>query len=179
MAKQEDYLKNMKWIERIDELFDRLDNKKDGYITRKNWMNHADYLAEAVPDRPAEVAKFREYYESYCDLLGFKEGLRADKKKFRELTSAVVAREALNKKEETTLYKHHNAFFDVVDHNHDGTITWDEYKVALGAGNFGHIYKSEEHGRAVFDTMDKNKDGKIERDEFITTQLKFWYELED
>lgn len=43
----------------------------------------------------------------------------------------------------------------------------------------GILYKSEEHGCAVFDTMDKNKDGKIERDEFITTQLKFWYELED
>jgi Ca2+-binding EF-hand superfamily protein len=48
--------------------------------------------------------------------------------------------------------------FDAVDKNHDGIITWDEWR------QFDTTTESREH----FDSFDTSRDGKISRDEWKT-----------
>ena len=76
--------------------------------------------------------------------------------------------------EETLFEKFSNASFDVVDHNHDGNITWQEYWIVAKANGF-----DEPSARGAFDAMDLNKNGKIDRKECVTTELKYWLNLDD
>ena len=173
-AKPEDYLKNEKWVKRIEASFK--DTSKDGYLSREELYTTADKLAEAVPDCPKEVAKLRKVIGEYCNDFGIPEGGKVDKDKFIQLSAAFVV-EQMNvaaKGRETGIEKFDNAAFDVVDRNHDGTISWEEYKTMMAAYNM-----SEEAARVSFDMLDKNKDGKIERKEFHDSNHKFWCSLEE
>ena len=79
-----------------------------------------------------------------------------------------------DKGEMTMSEKVGNAGFDVLDKNHDGYVTWDEYKVAMEVGGL-----DEEVGRATFNLLDKNKSGKIDRKEYTEADIKFWCTLDD
>ena len=177
-AKPEDrYLKNEKWVERIRGVFEAMDKNKNGYFTREEWFIVVDRLAKAVPDRPDELAKARKLMEDFCEELGLTGGAKVDQDKYVQLVAvfAVKQMNASMKGEETVYDKLVNAMFDVVDHNHDGTISWEEYKTVTAAGEMISV----EAARAGFDMLDKNKNGKIERKEYTDSNVKFWYNLED
>ena len=176
MATVQDYLKNAKWVKRINEAFDHLDVDKSGYLSREDWLIFIDDLAKVITDRPALIAKAREVTLEYMDVFGLTEGVKADKQKFQELSAAMSIAEAarLKKGEETWIEKLDNASFDVVDRNHDGCVTWDEFKVLMKVGNF-----DDDAAQATFALFDKNKNGKIERSEFAAADVKFWCTLDD
>ena len=73
----------------------------------------------------------------------------------------------------TSFENYLNAVFDVVDKNHDGFVTFEEYKILMEASNFG-----EEAAKTAFNLLDKNKNGKIERNEFLSSHLTFWFSLD-
>ena len=176
MATVQDYLNNAKWVKRIDESFNILDVNKNGYLSREDWLITVDKLAKVAPDRPAEIAKLRAVTLEFADVIGLTEGVQADKKKFRELAAAMSLAEIgrRDKGEMTMSEKVDNAYFDVLDKNHDGHVTWDEYKVAMEVLGLG-----EEEGRATFNLLDKDKSGNIDRKEFTDANIKFWCTLDD
>ena len=67
-----------------------------------------------------------------------------------------------------------NAIFHVLDQNHDGSISWDEYKVWMAATGF-----DEEVAHVTFKFLDINKCGEIDRKVYSTDNIKFWCTLED
>ena len=72
-----------------------------------------------------------------------------------------VAEKARKAKGENTLGSYVNkAWHAVVDKNHDGFVTRDEFRTIMKACNVG-----AEMADARFDAMDKNKNGKIELNE--------------
>ena len=176
MATVQDYLKNAKWVKRINVCFDQFDLNKSGYISREDFLIGVDNLAKVVTDRPALIAKAREATMEYADALGLTEGVKADKEKFLELAAAMsIAEIARVKKGEKSLIEiFDNVFFDVVDRNHDGYLTFDEYKVLMTAGNY-----DDDAAQGAFALLDKNKNGKIERSEFTAADVKFWCSLDD
>ena len=175
-AKPEDYLKNEKWVKRIEGVFALQDTNKNGYLSKEEWFAVGKRLAEAVPDRPEELARYREVVDEFSNEFGMTDGVKVDKEKYVQLAAVFAAKQmnAVMKGEESSVVKLDNAMFDMVDHNRDGTISWEEYKTVMGAN-----YISEEAARAGFDMLDKNKNGKIERKEFTANTVKFWYSLED
>ena len=176
MSTVKEYLKNDKWVRRVGEYFTQLDMNKNGYLSKEDWMLTCDTLEKAAPDRPAEVAKLRQISSEFTDALGLTKGVQGDRKKFAELFAAFsLAEMARVKKGEISLTeKLDNAIFDVVDRNHDGRITFDEFKIVMKSYGF-----NEDVGKPVFASMDKNKNGTIERKEFIESDMKFWYTLDD
>ena len=176
MATVQDYLKNAKWVKRMNECFDQLDVNKSGYLSREDWLIHVNNLAKVVTDRPALIAKAREVTLEYTDALGLTEGVKADKQKFLELAAAmsIVEIAKVKKGEKSLIEIFDNALFDVVDRNHDGCLTFDEFKVMMKAGNF-----DDDVAPAIFALLDKNKNGKIERSEYIAADIKFWCNLDD
>ena len=173
MATVQDYLKNAKWVKRVDESFNSLDVNKNGYLSREDWLISVDKLAKVATDRPAEIAKLRAATLEYADAMGLTEGVQADKKKFRELAAAMSLAE-IGRRDKGEMTKVGNTGFDVLDQNHDGYVTWDEYKVAMEVAGL-----DEEVGRATFDLLDKNKSGKIDRKEYTAADIKFWCTLDD
>ena len=177
MATVQNFLKNDKWVKRIDATFSTLDLDKSGYLSAEDWMSLVDNLGKIVSDRPNAIAKLRNHMSEFLIALGLTKGIKVDKKKFRELVAAfdLAETEKMKRGEMTWLEKYNNAMFDVVDTNRDGFVTFEEYKLILGtASNAG-----EEEAKATFNLLDKNKNGKIERKEFISSNLKFWYTLDD
>ena len=87
----------------------------------------------------------------------------------------VVSENAKVKRGEKSLvYKLDNAIFDVVDVNHDGNVTLNEYKLVMKAFNL-----DEASTEASFNALDRNKNGKIDWIEFIKSEFKFWFSLDD
>ena len=176
-AKPEDYLKNEKWVKRIEGAFVLQDTNKNGYLSREEWFAVGKRLAEAVPDRPEELAKFRKAIEDFGNEIGMTEGVKLDKDQYVQMAASFAAKQmnAVMKGEPCSAIENlDNAMFDMVDRNHDGTISWEEYKTVMTASNL-----PEEAARAGFDMLDKNKNGKIEQKEFTANNVKFWYNLED
>ena len=176
MATVQDYLENDKWVKRIDGLFTTFDVNKDGYVSAEDWMITVDNFEKDASDRPEAIAKLREATLDFTTALGLTEGVKADKKKFRELEAAfcLAQAEKMKRGEMTSLDKFTNALFDFVDKNHDGCLTFEEYKMIVVSSNF-----DEEAAKATFNMLDKNKNGKIERKEYLASSVKFWCTLED
>ena len=172
----DDYLKNEKFVKRITESFSQLDRNKNGYVSRSDYHLGIDKLAQLVPDRPELIAKARKVTDEFCDEFGLTEGVRADKDKLVQLAAAmgIAEMERMRKGDKTVTSKVHNAIFDVVDKNHDGCLTLEEYKVIMEASDH-----KPEAAEATFKVLDKNKNGKVERKELIDAAVKFWCDLDN
>ena len=62
----------------------------------------------------------------------------------------------------------------MVDKNHDGFVTRDEFHAIMKACNV-----STEMADARFNAMDKNKNDKIELKELSEAEEKFWFDLDN
>jgi len=87
------------------------------------------------------------------------EGVKVDKQKYIELAAAntVVEMGKSKRGEQPMTEKLDLAMLDVVDQNHEGNITWDEYQILMKSGCFG-----EDEAKAAFDFLDKKKSGIID-----------------
>ena len=176
MATVQDYLKNDKWMKRINGVFSSLDVNKDGYLSAEDWTLIVDNLEKTSSYRPEAIAKAREKMLELTTAMGLTKGVKADKKKFPELLAAFCLAEAgkMKRGEMTSLEKADSAMFDLIDKNGDGHVTFEEYKFLMDASNLG-----EEAAKGAFNLLDKNKNGKLERDEFVSSNLRFWCTLDD
>lgn len=146
------------------------------YVSRDDLNLQIDRLAEIVTDRPDLIAKGRKAVSEFADALGLTKGVKADKKKFLELVAAAAVAQAsrVRRGEKTITDNINDAYFDILDQNHDGHVTLDEYKVLMKVMNF-----PLESAEATFNMLDKNKNGKLERQELNSAENKFWYILDD
>ncbi|MDJ0520270.1 MAG: EF-hand domain-containing protein [Trichodesmium sp. MO_231.B1] len=75
------------------------------------------------------------------------------------------------------LSRHKNElFFDIIDTDHSGQISREEYRKYLA------VYTGvEQPDRAdqAFDTIDSDKSGSISREEFVEAHRLYWYEIGD
>ena len=176
MATTKDYLENAKWIKRINEYFDQIDLDKDGYVSEKDYFVLIDNIAKVVTDRPEMIAKAREAMLLITKELGITGSMKVDKETYyKPIAEMAVAEVARSKRgEETLLDNFYDAWFDVVDKNHDGYLSWDEFKVMMVTANFG-----EDAAKATFALMDEDKNEKIDRKEFVRANFNFWFGLDD
>ena len=175
MATAQDYLNNAKWVRRISQMFEDTDIDKKGYVSTTDVMKFVDNLAKET-DRPDLIAKLRGVTLEWAAAIGIKEGVKSNKQEYLKLMAAMAVSENAKVKrgEKSLIYKLDNALFDVVDVNHDGSITLNDFKLVMKAFNF-----DEATSEAGFTALDRNKDGKIDRSEFIETEFKFWFSLDD
>ena len=103
MAAVQDFLKNDKWVKRMDAAFSSSDVNKNDYISREDWMIVVDNLEKSIPDRPDAIANLRKCVSEYLIAFGLTEGVRADKEKYRELAQHFVSRRLKGRKEEKRL----------------------------------------------------------------------------
>ena len=171
------YLNNPKWVKRVDESFDHLDRDKSGFLSRENWLLPVADLEKIIPDRIEMIAKARASTEEFLDALGLTKGMKADKEKYKKLSAALSISESerYKKGELTYVEKCGHAFFDAIDRDNNGYLSFDEYKAMLiGTGDF-----DEEAVQGAFNVLDKDKNGKLDKKEFAAAEVKFWCVLDD
>jgi Ca2+-binding EF-hand superfamily protein len=177
-AMADEYLKNPLWVHRMEMIFPSMDRNKSGYLEREDWELWINNLEKAStnPD-PALMDNLRKALYEYCDGLGLKKGTKLLKDEFIRNAASFIASERAKKKrgeEEPLIFKLNNALFDMVDTNHDGTISLDEFRVIMTACN-----QDPGTAEATFRIMDTNKNNRIERQELNEHQFNFWCDLDD
>lgn len=154
-----------------------LDVDKSGYLTRKDYdVGQRMIKLEMEPD-PKLFALYCDATEEFCvSALGLTQGKRLTKEEYVKQAANAAESELEKRKrgEETLLGKVQNAYFDVIDKNHDGFVTLEEYKLTMKINGL-----DSEAAEAAFKLIDKNKNGKVERRELIEHQLNFWLKLDD
>ena len=176
MTTPEDFLQNPTWVHRMTERFDRLDLDKNGYLSFKDWELWAKNIEKMMKPAAHLMAALRARMEEYCAAMGIVPGSQSTKDEFLKCIAAMAVTERAKNQEgeETLLHRLNDAFFDIVDTNHDGSVTLAEWKIVLQACNIETSAANE-----TFNRLDKDKNGKIERSELTDAEFKFWYTLDD
>ena len=173
-----DFLKNPLWVHRVQEAFSLVDLNKNGYIELDDWdlwVRNMERVTNFKAD-PVLIDKLREVMHEYCAGFKVKKGTRVMKDQFVVNFAVFAASERAKKKrgEEPLLFKLNNAYFDVVDANHDGCVTLEEYRKVTIACNFDPSTADE-----TFKLIDLNRNNKVERKELNEFEFKFWFEVDD
>lgn len=171
----EEFLQSASWVHRIGEVFVLLDTNKNGYLSLEDYELSTSKLAKVAEPDHKLLTVLRTRMEEFCTALGLTRGKRLTKEEYVKATAKLAEEEVARKKrgEELLLFKYKHAVYDVVDMNHDGCVTLDEYKKVFGALVGG------EHAEASFKMLDKNNNGKIERSELNQHDYNFWYTIDD
>ena len=170
----DDYMNNEKWMTRVKASFDIIDLNKNGTVEMDDWKRWVENIKNATNPDAALLEKLTKVLTDYCAGMGVTAGTKLSKDQYvKAIAEFVVAENAKRAKGETTLRDKVNyAFYDVVDKNHDGYVTKEEFCAIMAACNV-----KPELAEQRFNEIDTNKNGKIERKELCELHDKLWSEL--
>ena len=171
-----DFSKNPSWVQRMEEVYAAVDLNKDGFMSLEDWEMWVDNIEREVKPDPQIVATLRTRMQEFCGAMGLTPGKKATKEEFISGAAAMAEAERAKKLkgEETVLERLNNAWYDVVDTNHDGCVTLDEWRQVQKACNYDASAADKK-----FEVVDKDKNGKIERKELSNSEFKFWFTLDE
>ena len=155
-------------------MFQLIDFNKNGFLSPDDmhlWVNNIEKELQPQPDAKL-IAKLREEMVVYTAAMGLLPGKESNREQFVKDMAAMGVREVAKHKkgEQTLLERVNNAWYDVVDTNHDEAITSEEYQAIAKACNLGDVGE-------FFKTLDKNKNGKLERKELNDYEFNQWFGL--
>ncbi len=172
----DDFSKNPAWVQRMEEVYAAVDLNKDGVMSLEDWEMWVDNIEKDVKPEPQLVLALRTRMQEFCAGMGLTSDKKATKEEFISSAAAMAEAERAKKLkgEETLLEQLNNAWYDVVDTNHDGCVTLDEWRQVQKACNCDASAADRK-----FEAVDKDKNGKIERKELNSSEFKFWFTLDD
>lgn len=172
----DDYMNNAAWVARIKSSFDIIDLNKNGTVGEDDWKRWVENIKREVNPEAKLLNNLDKAMANYITALGVSPSKKLTKDEYvKTIAEMAVAENTRRSKGEKTLTEYLNdAWYDLVDKNHDGFVTLDEYKIMMRASNV-----SNEAAEARFNAMDANKKGKIERSVLTGFQFKFWYGLDN
>ena len=171
----DDYMNNEKWVTRMKASFDVVDINKNGAVDADDWKRWVDNIKTAVNPDAALLEKLNKAMIDYTTAMGVTASTKLNKDQYvKAMAELAVAENARRAKGETTLRDAvNNAWYDVVDKNHDGSVTKDEFCTIMQACNV-----KPEVAEQRFNAIDTNKNGKIDRKELSEFQYKVWFGLD-
>ena len=172
----QDYMNSEKWVTRVKAAFDMMDINKNGTLEEADWMKWVDNIKRDVNPDAALLDNLTKAMGNFTAALGVTGGKKLTKDDYVKASAEIaVAEQARKAKGERTLGSYLNeAWHAVVDKNHDGFVTKEEYHAIMKACNV-----TPEMADARFNAMDKDKNGKIELKELSEAEEKFWFDLEN
>ena len=175
-ATVEDYMKNEKWVGRVKANFDMIDINKNGTVEEDDWKRWIENIKKEVNPDAKLLDNLTKALGNYTKAaMGATPGRKLNKDEYvKVMAEMAVAENARKAKGEKTLTTYvTEAWHDVVDKNHDGFVTIDEFRTVTKACNMPAAMAD-----ARFNVIDANKNGKIERKELIEAEEKFWFNLD-
>ena len=172
----DDYMNNTAWVTRIKSLFRFFDSNRDGTVEIEDWLRCVDNINRDVKPDTKLYENLRQAMLNALGGVGVTPGKKLTKDEFvKGMAEMAVAENARRSRGEIPyLALMENAWYAILDINHDGVVTLDEYQIVLKACNF-----SAEEAEMGFRAMDANKNGKVELKELIDYELNYWNSLND
>ena len=174
----EDVFNNPKWKERIKSAFDFLDRKKEGKISVDLIMNILAGRDVALKMNASEdqMKRLMDVISTILSEMEFQPGTAIYFDNYIKGV-AILGKNELERqsKNETTLARlASDALFDVIDENHDGSISLEEWTA------YGKVVGYDDDAcKATFNVCDLNGDGKLSPDEFALKRMQYWYSLDE
>ena len=171
----DDYMNNEKWVKSVKGAFDMIDINKNGFVEEDDWMRWIENIKKDVNPDAKLIDNLTKALKDFTTAMGATSGAKLNKDEYVKASAKMAVSETARKaKGEPTLGSLvTKAWHGVVDKNHDGTISLDEFRTVMKACN-----APQEMVEARFKAMDKNNNGKIELKELIETEEKFWFNLD-
>ena len=171
----DDYMNNEKWVGRVKAAFDMIDINKNGFVEEDDWKRWIENIKKDVNPDAKLIDNLTKAVTDYTTAMGATSGTKLNKDEYVKAAAKMAASESARKaKGEATLGSiMTTALHDVVDKNHDGTVSLDEFTTVMKACNAPPAMIE-----ARFKAIDKNNNGKIERKELIESEENFWYGLD-
>lgn len=157
-------------LRKIRTHFTRLDINKDGYISRKDYEEIAQKIAEYGKLSQEDAASAMSAFLEIADILDLKPGVKLT----IEEASQKVHKNTLSlpsDKNKDICDRTYGMMFDAFDTNNDGHISVEEF-----IGIFFKILApdiKEEDARHSFNVLDTDNDGEISREEFLAAAFDF------
>ena len=154
-----------------------MDQNKDGTIEVKDFEDMLNNINREVKPNAEDYENLRQTTMKHIGNMGITPGKKVTKDEYVENMAkmAVVENAKKCKGEKTSLAMVNDALYEVMDINHDGVVTLDEFrtvmKVAYGC--------TDEEVEAGFHIIDTNNNGTIEREELTAHEVNFWFGLDD
>ena len=170
----DDYMNNEAWVTRIKASFDFIDINKNGTVEMDDWTRWVENMKNKINPDAQLLEKFNKATMDIMVDMGLTTGKKLNIDEYVKVMAevAVVDRNRQAKGEQSHREAFYNALYEVVDKNHDGSLSRDEFCDAMECCNV-----PREVGKQRFDHVDANKNGKIERKEMIDFQSKLWLTL--
>ncbi|WP_161564733.1 EF-hand domain-containing protein [Okeania hirsuta] len=175
----EQFLSSSIWRTRIKTYFKLMDVDKNGVLTLSDFEEIANRLIQLQNDssRNEEIREMCHSLFQYFMAGGgpVDSNTRISEEDLIANVAKIVSLTELDKA--LALSRHKNElFFDIIDTDHSGQISREEYRKYLA------VYMGvEQPDRAdqAFDTIDSDKSGSISREEFVEAHRRYWYEIGD
>ncbi|NEQ41504.1 MAG: hypothetical protein F6K40_37050 [Okeania sp. SIO3I5] len=174
----EQFVSSSVWRAKMKTYFKLMDVDKNGVLTLSDYEEIANRLIQLQSDssKDEEIRKMcRSLFQS------FMAGGEAvdDNTKVTEEDLIAKAAKMVSSTEPSVLEvgrKKNEIFFDIIDTDHSGQISREEYRKYLA------VYTGVEqpdHANQAFDSIDSDKSGFISREEFVEAHIRYWFEPGD
>ncbi|NES01922.1 MAG: hypothetical protein F6K22_03210 [Okeania sp. SIO2F4] len=175
----EQFLSSSVWRTRIKTYFKLMDVDQNGVLTLSDFEEIANRLIQLQNDS-SRNEEIREMCHSlFQNFMAAGRPVDSNTRISQEDLIANVAKiVSLTELDKAlALSRHKNElFFDIIDTDHSGQISREEYRKYLA------VYTGvEQPDRAdqAFDSIDLDKSGSISREEFVEAHRLYWYEIGD
>ncbi|NEP74280.1 MAG: hypothetical protein F6K25_20965 [Okeania sp. SIO2G4] len=176
----EQFLSSSIWRTRMKTYFKLMDVDQNGILTLSDFEEIANRLIQLQNDssRSEEIREMCRSVFQYFIAGG--EPVDSNTQITEEdLIAKVVKIVSLSESPDKALAvaRHKNElFFDIIDTDHSGQISREEYRkyLALYTG-----VEQPDHADQAFDSIDSDKSGSISREEFVEAHRRYWYEIGD
>jgi Ca2+-binding EF-hand superfamily protein len=181
MSPSEEHAHHPAWQRRMEELFNRLDRDKDGFVSMDDFMAQInkfekDHVQSSSNGdvAPESIQNLRSCMQEICSAMGLTHGKKATKYEFIRDILVYAPREIEKKEkgEDPLIDKLNNAWYDAVGATQD--VTREEWRIVTDAWQVEHTAAEK-----TFSTIDHENKGKISRKELNEKLFMFWFSRED
>ncbi len=171
----ENLLSSSVWVTRMKTYFKVMDVDHNGFLSLSDFEAIADRMLQ-LPDNPSKPEEIRELFRSlYQNMIAGgtavdSNTMIAEEEFFGNAAKAVTLVESA---QEVGRQKN-EVFFDLIDTDHSGKISYEEYRKYLAIYSGGD---DPDRARKAFESLDVDGDGSITRAEFIEGHMGYWCTL--
>ncbi|NET03673.1 MAG: hypothetical protein F6K16_02825 [Symploca sp. SIO2B6] len=170
----EQFLSSTIWVARMKTYFKVMDVDKNGVLSLSDFEAIADRISQ-LQDNSSKPEEIRELFRSlYQNVVAGGAAVDSNTMIGEEefLGNAAKAVTLVESTPEVGRRKN-EVFFDLIDTDHSGKISREEYRKYLAIYSGG-----DDPNRAsqAFDSIDVDGTGSIGREEFIEGHMRYWFE---
>ncbi len=171
----ENLLSSSVWVTRIKTYFKVMDFDQNGFLSLSDFEAIADRMIQ-LQENPSKPEEIREVFRSLFQTV-MAGGTAVDSDTMigeEELLGNVAKAIALVESSQEVGRRKNEVFFDLVDTDNSGEISYEEYRKYLAIYSGGD---DPDRAKKAFESLDVDGNGSITRDEFIEGHIKYWFTL--